>query len=421
MKKIFLFLSLVSFSTLFGQTRLTTEVVIGKTKLVFASPIPRSNVLGFETYDLTGLGGGGAYTFGIGSTGLVPNWTNSGPNYTLHLPYASTASVVGGLLSNTDYLAFRNQRWSTLGNAGTVQATNFLGTTDNIGLSFRTNNAIRATISSAGNFGIGTITPNAKLEVSSGVANTSGVRFTDLNSSSPTSVGQAIGINATGDIVTVAAGSTPISSLTPATFANIIDNTNFSQRWDWSTLTTGPGIWMQANSLVSGQLVRLTTNNAGSSPTNGLLYVQNTSGSLAGALATFTSAGGNNVSFRTNGNNGFGTLAPTSTLHTTGSLAVGVRTVGVTNTLNGSATKIIVNNAATNITLTLPSPATCVGRVYSFTRDPNSTGTITIAPGAGQIQALAGTLGATTTLGLHSATGGGVDIQFWSNGTNWYR
>lgn len=48
-------------------------------------------------------------------------------------------------------------------------------------------------------------------------------------------------------------------------------------------------------------------------------------------------------------------------------------------------------------------------------------GTITINPGGGQIQALNGNLVATTTIGLHSATGGGVDIQFWSNGTNWYR
>lgn len=42
--------------------------------------------------------------------------------------------------------------WGLLGNAGTIAATNFVGTTDAIDLSFRTNNTIKAQITSAGNF-----------------------------------------------------------------------------------------------------------------------------------------------------------------------------------------------------------------------------------------------------------------------------
>lgn len=55
--------------------------------------------------------------------------------------------------------------WTILGNANTTQATNFLGTTNNVGLSFRTNNIIRQTITNTGFVGIGTTTPLSTLDV----------------------------------------------------------------------------------------------------------------------------------------------------------------------------------------------------------------------------------------------------------------
>jgi hypothetical protein len=57
------------------------------------------------------------------------------------------------------------QDWKTAGNAGTVQATNFLGTVDNVGLSIRTNNVIRKTITGNGNEGINQLAPTNKLHV----------------------------------------------------------------------------------------------------------------------------------------------------------------------------------------------------------------------------------------------------------------
>lgn len=51
--------------------------------------------------------------------------------------------------------------WSTTGNSGTSQTTNFVGTTSNVGLSFRTNNAQRMIIDSVGNVAIGTTTFDA--------------------------------------------------------------------------------------------------------------------------------------------------------------------------------------------------------------------------------------------------------------------
>jgi hypothetical protein len=42
-----------------------------------------------------------------GTTGLTPNWVSSSDTHTLNIPLASTASVTAGLISNTDYTAFK--------------------------------------------------------------------------------------------------------------------------------------------------------------------------------------------------------------------------------------------------------------------------------------------------------------------------
>jgi hypothetical protein len=75
--------------------------------------------------------------------------------------------------------------------------------------------------------GIGTNTPNKTLEISSGVSNTSGVRMTSLTSTSPASVGTPIGVNVTGDIVTLPASYvyrlTTAASSTSTTRVNVSD------------------------------------------------------------------------------------------------------------------------------------------------------------------------------------------------------
>jgi Chaperone of endosialidase len=62
-------------------------------------------------------------------------------------------------------------------------------------------------IGPAGLIGIGTTAPTAKLEIASEIANNSGLKFTSLTAASPTSTGQAIGVDASGNVVTIASGS----------------------------------------------------------------------------------------------------------------------------------------------------------------------------------------------------------------------
>lgn len=60
--------------------------------------------------------------------------------------------------------------WATLGNAGTSPATNYIGTSDAVDLSIRTNGTERMRATATGNIGIATATPASTLTVNGSVA-----------------------------------------------------------------------------------------------------------------------------------------------------------------------------------------------------------------------------------------------------------
>jgi hypothetical protein len=61
--------------------------------------------------------------------------------------------------------------WSLSGNSGTTAGTNFIGTTDAVDLSFKTNNTEKLRVTSAGNVGIGTTSPDSRLVIVSDESN----------------------------------------------------------------------------------------------------------------------------------------------------------------------------------------------------------------------------------------------------------
>ena len=101
--------------------------------------------------------------------------TTPGVVFTPNTPALTTVLYVSSVdgsqytYNGTAYVSAPAQpSWQITGNATTVQATNFLGTTNNVGVSFRTNNIIRMRIDAGGFVGIGAVatdTPTSNLQV----------------------------------------------------------------------------------------------------------------------------------------------------------------------------------------------------------------------------------------------------------------
>ncbi|UOK42600.1 MULTISPECIES: hypothetical protein [Flavobacterium] len=124
---------------------------------------------------------------------------------------------------------------------------------------------------------------------------------------------------------------------------------------------------------------------------------------------------------------GVGTTLPTSTLQVNGSVAVGVSriTYGTGNqsyTVPDDISKLIIDATGSNtLTVLLPDPTTCKGRLISISRGIGSKPIVIDTAGNNNIQSLDGSIGNTISIPSHSASGAGLNIQFWSDGINWYR
>jgi trimeric autotransporter adhesin len=95
-----------------------------------------------------------------GNSGLrLTNLTNAG---------VLSTDVNGDVINNTTPNPANGLFWGLTGNAGTLASTNFIGTTDNKSLRFRTNNTEKMIVDSTGNVGIGTTAPAEKLQVVDG-------------------------------------------------------------------------------------------------------------------------------------------------------------------------------------------------------------------------------------------------------------
>jgi len=79
----------------------------------------------------------------------------------------------------------------------------YIGTTTSNNLNLMTNNGARVVITPTGNVGIGTATPSTSLEINSGSTGVSGLKFTSFNSNTPVGTGQAIGVDSSGNVITV--------------------------------------------------------------------------------------------------------------------------------------------------------------------------------------------------------------------------
>ena len=139
---------------------------------------PVANTMAFSTASLERMRINVSGAVGIGTTNPTAKFHSVGTVRFESLPTSSTNTDVlttdasGNISSQSASSLFSSTTgWNLTGNAGTVAGTNFIGTTDSADLAFRTNNVDRAVITSAGNLGIGTMTPTAKLTVEQGTIN----------------------------------------------------------------------------------------------------------------------------------------------------------------------------------------------------------------------------------------------------------
>ena len=86
---------------------------------------------------------------------------------------------IAGRVKPVDFI--ETYAWGLDGSAGTTAGTNFIGTTDAVDLSFKTNSTENMRITSGGNIAIGTTTANTKLDVNGSIALREGTAITLAN------------------------------------------------------------------------------------------------------------------------------------------------------------------------------------------------------------------------------------------------
>lgn len=263
------------------------------------------------------------------------------PNYSSK-SVGDILTLLDPLTGEADYTDGNATFWRTDGNIGTDGGTNnFIGTTDAVGLAFRTDNQERMRLQDSGELSIGTTSWLANCPVNIKGNNTKNiVHFSTDN----VLAGYIVEHTPSGNFAGIAA----------------------------------------------------TAGNAGA--------LVNATGQFPFTVATGTSTNFTTTTVGTYNSTGFGIgggFAPTSTLQLQGSYATNALVIAANYTATGTDHTLLCNNGATAITVTLPDPTTCLGREYRVLRYAGSTGTITVTDARGaaaSVQDLAGTLGVTTTI-----------------------
>jgi hypothetical protein len=216
---------------------LTNATAIGYNASVSSS---NSLVLGGTGVDAVFVGiGVSAPTAALHVNGSVDLSTLSGSG--TRSVQVNATGVVSARTDNSLRLTGKSGTTASTSAIGVVANNNFMGTTDNIDFVFATNNLERLRISNAGNVGLGTLTPNAKLNINGSFAlrrnnvtcvngannNLNVGTYSFIRITGPTAAFSITGITggANGDIVTIynsTAQNMTISNNITSTAANQI-------------------------------------------------------------------------------------------------------------------------------------------------------------------------------------------------------
>lgn len=324
----------------------------------------------------------------------------------------------------------------------TVDSEKSFGTTTNFEIPFIQNNVEIMRLTATG-LGIGTGTGvNNKLEVDSGVANTSGVRLTNLTSASPTGAGGAIGVDANGDIVRISSVAEAISLLylsgdtgnaQPLSNNDVIrlsggtGISTFTIATDTVSFNLNAGLDLLNDVVITsvteedilqyvgGQWVNVPfPSGAVGGATNGLQLISTNVG-LGGDLIQDTTIhnGAYDLIFLQTGSGkiGIANSLPLSALDNDSSISSGrIRTVTGTTTLLDTDFTLLVNNSG-NVSVNLPTSASAERREYIIKKISENTNTVTVDPDGSEL--IDGQATYVITSSYNS-------IKIKSNGTSWY-
>jgi hypothetical protein len=284
--------------------------------------------------------------------------------------------------------------WSLAGSAGTSSGTNFLGTTDNTSLSFRTNNISHAVLDSTGNLGVGTAvsfnaTAPEKLLVSAGatssynavVARGSVNNYFQLNINN-----QNAGTNASSDVVATADNGNETSNYVDLGINSSVNTSGVMGNADDAYL------YSAGNNLVLG-----TAN-------SGMAMIFLTGGASETTNERFRITGAGSV--------GVNNPSPSSTLMVRGSLATSISTKAGSATLAATDFSTMCNNTTGAVTMTLPTAAGIAGRIYILKKTSAAGNNVTVA-GYNGVETIDGS----TTFAI---TNQYSYLMIQSDGTNWY-
>ena len=309
-----------------------------------------------------------------------------------------SGASTNGFLSSTDWNTFNNKAnaanvWAITGNAGT-SSSNFLGTTDNKSLRFRTNNIQRMIVDSVGSVGIGTsptFMTGSDRELLLVDGGSSTVTNTLIN---------AVGNN--NDYLQI-----NVQNLSNGGFASS-DVVATANNGSLSTVYIDMGINSNAYNNGNGNILN-GSNSAYLYATGNNFYVGN--GAQNKDLVFFTNSGATGpngtekMRIDATGNIGIGTGTPKSTLDVIGSKGGSITTTTGNITLDATNYTVVITGGTP--TITLPGASGVNRRIYIIV---NQTGTPRTTSSYIDFSG-----GSTTSIAANSS----VTLQ--SNGSSWYR
>jgi hypothetical protein len=171
-KTLFLFILFTSLTH--AQVGIGTSTPNGALDINSSLPLPSTQKAGLVP-PIVALSATNSTTTTTTGVSVINPTTNSVPA-TGTIVYNTHTSAAGANQVTPGYYFYNGTQWEKLasgasndwsftGNAGTNPTTNFIGTTDNQNLQFRTNNIDRVAISSNGNVGIGIVAPTSRLHI----------------------------------------------------------------------------------------------------------------------------------------------------------------------------------------------------------------------------------------------------------------